>query len=320
MTGLIADVGGTNARFALVDAEGRIGPATVLANDDYPSLEAAIQAFLAMLPAGSKPDRAAIAVACPVGGDRIGLTNRDWSFSIAGLKESLGFSRLDVVNDFAAVALSLPYLTEADLHPVGGGTAIAGAPMIAIGPGTGLGVSVLVPTPGGGWIPLATEGGHATLPAGTDREAAVLAILRREFGHVSAERVLSGPGLANLRRALGRLEGRACDEEFDPIGVTARALDGSCKLCWDAVDIFCALLGEVAGNAALTVGARGGVFIAGGIVPKLGEAFVRSPFRTRFEAKGRMAPYVQAIPTAVVVNDQPAFLGLAGLVVDRSGG
>jgi glucokinase len=321
MTGLIADVGGTNARFALVDARGRIGPATVLANDDHADLEAALRAFLAAQPAELRPDRAAIAVACPVAGDRVALTNRNWSFSVAELRERLGLARLDVVNDFAAVALSLPHLKGDDLRKVGGGEETApGAPMVAIGPGTGLGISILVTAPDGTRVPLATEGGHATMPAGTDREAEVLAFLRREFGHVSAERILSGPGLANLRRALGRLEGRAREEEFDPVGVTARALDGSCELCRDAVDMFCAMLGEVAGNAALTVGARGGVYIAGGIVPKLGEVFARSPFRTRFEAKGRMSPYVQAIPTFVVHHAQPAFQGLAGLVVDRPGG
>ncbi|MEO5336161.1 MAG: glucokinase [Magnetospirillum sp. WYHS-4] len=314
MTGLIADIGGTNARLALIGDDGVLGPSADVACDAHEGVEELLRAFLDGMAGGVRPDRVALAVASPVTGDQIYLTNRDWGFSVAALRHRLGFSRLEVVNDFAAVALALPYLESGDMHPVGEGRADPTAPMVAIGPGTGLGLSVLVPGPGSRPVVLATEGGHSTLPAGSDREAEAIAVLRREFGHVSVERVVSGPGLTNLHRALGRLDGRADEADLNPAAITARAADGSCPLCREAVDIFCALLGEVAGNAALMVGARGGVFIAGGIVPRLGEVFPRSDFRARFEAKGRMSDYVKGIPTAVIVHGHPAFLGLAGLV------
>lgn len=311
MTGLIADVGGTNARLALVDEAGRIGPATILSCADHPNLEPLLRAYLA---GRETPGRAAIAVACPVTGDRVAVTNRNWVFSIEEMRRSLGLEELRVVNDFAAVALSLPHLGPGDLRPIGGGARAEGAPMVALGPGTGLGVSLLVPTPGGGRLAVPTEGGHATLPVATDREAAMVSVLRREFGHVSVERLLSGPGLANLRHALGVLEGREGEARLDPAAVTARGLDRSCPLCAEALDMFCALLGTVAGNLALGTGARGGVYLAGGIVPRLGEAFFRSAFRERFEAKGRFRDYLREVPTALILQDQPAFLGLAGLL------
>ena len=238
------------------------------------------------------------------------MTNRDWSFSIDRLRQDLGLETLHVINDFAAVALAVPHLGAADVTRIGGGAAAQGAPIAVIGPGTGLGVSALVRTPGR-WTPVATEGGHVTLAAADEREAEVIAHLRRRFGHVSAERALSGPGLVNLHAALAALAGQAAAA---PTDITARALAGADPLCRDAVAMFCAMLGTVAGDLALSLGARGGVYVAGGIVPDLGARFAATDFRARFEAKGRFKGYMAAIPTFVITMAQPAFTGLAALL------
>lgn len=318
---LLGDIGGTNARFALqAGAEGPVEIA-MLACREYPDLGDAVVAYLAACAPHSRPETAVFAVAAPILGDEVRMTNSPWSFSIDALRERLGLEDLFVINDFTAAALSVPRLGQADLMQIGGGERVPGAPVAVLGPGTGLGVSGLVPVPAGqgedGWIPLAGEGGHVTLAAADDRESAVLSIVRRKLGHVSAERLLSGQGLVNLCAALAETEPSRYGQEHPPpdmpAEVTARARDGSSALCAAAVEMFCAMLGTVASNLALTLGARGGVFLAGGIVPKLGAAFAESPFRRRFEDKGRYAGYLAAIPTYVITHKAPALLGLASL-------
>jgi glucokinase len=313
LPGLMADIGGTNARFALCDALGRERHAAVLHCADHAGPAAAAAAYLTELPFRARPRRGAFAVAAPVSGDRVTLTNHPWAFSIAAVKRRLGLSSLVVINDFAALALAVPRLKRGEVRAIGGGRAARNAPIALLGPGTGLGVSALVPS-ATGWVPLATEGGHVNMPACTAREEAVLAWLRRDFGHVSAERVLSGPGLANIYRALLALDGEEMETEPAPEEIAALALAGTSRHAAEALDMFCAMLGTVAGNLALGFGARGGVYIAGGIVPSLGTAFERSSFRRRFEDKGRMSPYVEAIPTFVVTRALPAFLGLGTLL------
>lgn len=314
---LVADIGGTNARFGLMNGAGlhhsRIYPTAA-----FPSLEAAALAYLGDCADACpvRPRQGAFCVAGPVTGDDVSLTNvkPPWRFSIDGVRRALGLDRLVVLNDFTAAALSVPRLGPGDVFQVGGGDPVPGAAVAVLGPGSGLGVSGLIPGPTG-WLPLASEGGHATLPAADERESAVLALIRAdkgsESGHVSAERALSGPGLVNLYTALCRLDGRTPDKDT-PAAVTTAAADGSDPLCVEAVAMFCSLLGTVAGNLALILGARGGVYIAGGIVPRLGrEALLHSPFRARFEAKGRMSAYLAPIPVSVITHPLPAFLGLA---------
>lgn len=314
---LIADIGGTNARFALLIG-GRVSAIEVLKTADYDDIGAAVGAYLdRAAPDGAAPPAptaAAFAVASPVTGDHIELTNRDWSFSVPALKQALGLGALRVINDFAAVALAVPRLAPGEVEPIGGGAAVAGAPIAVIGPGTGLGVAALVGGDGKA-APLSTEGGHVTLAAADPREDAVIAHLRARFGHVSAERCLSGPGLVNLHRALAALAG---DEvaELSPADITDRARAGADALCVEAVAMFCAMLGTVAGNLALSLGALGGVYIAGGIVPRLGPVFANSDFRARFEAKGRFSDYNAAIPTFLITAETPAFTGLAALLED----
>ncbi len=306
---LIADVGGTNTRCALIDDEGRPTRIQVFENAGHRTLSAALTAYLEG--ENARPSAAAIAVAAPVTGDEVRMTNRNWHFSVATLAGELQLDRLEVINDFTAVALSLPHLTEADLVTVGGGAPRPAAAMAAIGPGTGLGVSGLVPGPGG-WAPICGEGGHTTLAAGTEREAEVIDALRDRYGHCSAERIISGPGLVTLYNTLRNLADYPADN-IRPRDVSARAKAGD-PIARETMTMFFALLGSVAGNLALVLGALGGVFIAGGIAPTLIELLQESDFRQRFEDKGRYANYLAAIPTSVVMHKTPALLGLIALL------
>jgi glucokinase len=292
-----------------------LGEATTFSSAEHPSLAAAVTRYLENAVAKAHPDAAAIAVASPVTGDRVDMTNHPWSFSIKALKRRLGLRHLRVVNDFAAIAYAIPELERGDLVKIGGGSRVVDRPIGIIGPGTGLGVAGLVAAEGH-WHAVDTEGGHATLPAADSREAEIIAVLRERFGHVSAERALSGPGLVNLYDAIAALEG-AEPASFEPSDVLARGRAGSDPMCVEALATFCAMLGTVAGNLALTFGALGGIYIAGGIVPRLGAWFAKSPFRERFEAKGRFRDYQRAIPTCVITHPNPGLLGLKALL--RSG-
>jgi glucokinase len=299
---LLADIGGTNARFALQKPDGAPCGVHKVRTDEFKTIEEAVRDYLSR--AGAQPTRAAIAVASPITGDRIEMTNHPWSFSISALRDALGGAELRVVNDFEAIALSLPRLEEAERHQVGGGAPVPGAPLAVIGPGTGLGVAALV----NGWA-VPTEGGHVTMPACDGREAEIIARIRARLGHVSAERVLSGAGLQNLYRALG-----PDGEPPEPDEISARALAGSDTRAVAALETFCAMLGTVAGNLALTFGARGGVYIAGGIVRRFIDYFARSQFRDRFEDKGRFREYLAPIPVWIIGIENPALIGLAALL------
>lgn len=314
---LLGDIGGTNARFALQAPEGRPKAIKRIKTADFPDLASAAEAYLAAASSGRPPRQAALAVACPVTGDEIHLTNNPWSFSIKALRRRLGVDSLHVINDFEAIAWSVPWLGAKDVRKIGRGKMQKGAPIAVIGPGTGLGVSALVPV-AGGWRALATEGGHVTLAPATAREAKVIGILRRKFSHVSAERALSGQGLVELYRAISLLDGTgkgtAAAETMTPATVTRRALGRRDRAAARALGMFSEMLGTVAGNLALTLGARGGVYIAGGVVPRLGRGFAAAAFRRRFEDKGRFSTYLGAIPTYLIIRKTPAFLGLAGFL------
>ncbi|MGL6110075.1 MAG: glucokinase [Rubrivivax sp.] len=299
---LLGDVGGTNARFAWQGAPGN-EPDRIAAYPcaQFESLEAAVRHYLAQH--GLRvPRQAAIGIANPVQGDQVRMTNNDWHFSIEALRRALGLERLLLLNDFAALALALPTLQPMELHAVGGGLAAPGGPLALLGPGTGLGVSGLLRDAGGHEVVLSGEGGHVTLSAVDDEEAAVLAWLRREFGHVSAERALSGPGLENLHRAWCALHAQA-HTPMRAAQISQQALAGADATCDAVLELFLGLLGTVAGDLALTLGATGGVYIGGGIVPRLGKRIGRSRFRERFEAKGRFSAYLGRIPVWVI---QPA--------------
>jgi len=306
---LVADIGGTNARFAL-HHEGRFDCIEVLPCASHATLADAMHSYLgAAGQRGFAVDgirHAAIAIANPVEEDRVSMTNHHWSFSIAGLRDERALSTLLVVNDFAALAMSLPFLQSYQRQRIGAGVELSGRPIGLIGPGTGLGVSGVIPA-GGGWTALAGEGGHASFAPCTRDECIILERLQDEYGHVSAERLLSGSGLEAIHRVLS-------GESLAAPDITKQALDGSCDACIRTVETFCGILGSVAGNVALTLGATGGMYIGGGIVPRLGSLFAQSSFRRRFEDKGRLSPYLARIPTWLITEPYPALQGVAAML------
>ena len=315
ITRLLADVGGTNARFAWQDAANApLSDIAVYPCANYDSLQAAIAHYLIAQHKPS-PQWCAIGIANPVLGDQVQMTNHHWSFSIAALGAHLGVEQLRVINDFTALALALPALGSADLLAIGGednaptdslNTATF-ATKALLGPGTGLGVSGLVLGNNGVLVPISGEGGHVSLSAHDAREAGVIAWLTQRFGHASAERALSGPGLYNLYTALCALHGKQT-EPLQPAQVLERAQASADPVCVDALAVFCSLLGSVAGDLALTLGARGGVYLGGGIAPRITAQLRESLFRERFVAKGRFRGYLEAIPTLVIDSRIPAAL------------
>jgi glucokinase len=307
---LVGDIGATNARFAVIE-DGVCGPIAWIKGADYPVFLDAVRAFVEQQ--GNPPLAAVLlAVAGPVENNRCRLTNRSWLIDGAELRDTFGLGWARLVNDFEATAWSLPHLGEKDVHRIGGGRTIETAPHAALGPGTGFGMSCFVPGPSGGFV-IASEGGHATLAAASRAEDRIIEVLRERFGHVSAERALSGSGLENLLWALARLEQVEVPQQT-AADITKAALEGSCGISRAALDLFCAFLGSVAGDAALTFGARGGVFLAGGIAPRILPVLEQSEFRARFEAKGPMRPYAERIPTSVILSEDATFVGLQVLV------
>lgn len=324
---LVADIGGTNARFALAEPGPErpdVSPPSIYLTADHPSMEDALRAFL---DASGRPRLSGVAAcaAGPVeGGDGealIRMTNCPWEVSLGGLARVTGVAAPRLMNDFAALALSVPALRRQELHAVGPDRAgRAGAPVAILGAGTGLGISSLV-FDGAHEIPVPGEGGHADLPPATPREMEVLARLQAKYGHVSVERVLSGPGLVALHAALCEIEGRTA-ERLMPPDIARRAQERGDALAAEAVALFCGWLGAVAGNLALTLGAEGGIYIGGGIVPGWIESapglFDEARFRARFEDKGRMSPLLARIPVFVILRKDAALLGLARAALARS--
>ncbi|MEH6433618.1 glucokinase [Massilia sp. DD77] len=309
---LLADIGGTNARFALESDAGLLD-VEVLACAGYPSLDDAMRAYLANARGrGLAVDtvrHAALAIANPVEGDEVRMTNHHWSFSIETLRRAQDLTTLLVVNDFAALAMSLPHLAPDQRQRIGGGVELANRPIGLIGPGTGLGVSGVIPA-GKHWVALAGEGGHVSFSPANREEVAILEALWGEYGHVSAERLLSGMGLELIHWA--RTGKRIAAPE-----ITGAALDGRSGDCAGTVETFCAILGSVAGNVALTLGATGGMYIGGGIVPRLGGLFTQSAFRARFEDKGRLGSYLARIPTYLITEQYPALRGVSAMLADH---
>ncbi len=316
---LLADVGGTNVRFAWHQpnraiADGlRTAPLEDIAV--YPcahhdSLQAAVAHYLREYDKPN-PRWCAIGIANPVLGDQVRMTNHHWSFSIAALAVQLKVERLRVINDFTALALALPALTGADLRQIGGTTAASGGAMALVGPGTGLGVSGLLHSADGQYVPVSGEGGHVSLSAHDELEMAVVQWLTKRFGHASAERALSGPGLCNLYEALRDLGGKPA-RPLSPAEVVQRAQAASDPDCVRALALFCSFLGSVAGNLALTLGATGGVYVGGGMAPRVARQLQESSFRSRFEGKGRFGDYLRDIPVFVIDTSFPtALLGAA---------
>ncbi len=311
---LLADIGGTNARFALETGPGEIGSVQVYPCAEFPGVADVIKKYLKDTKIG-RVNHAAIAIANPVDGDQVSMTNHDWTFSIEATRRALGFDTLLVVNDFTALAMALPGLTDAQRVQVGGGARRPNSVIGLLGPGTGMGVSGLIPADDR-WIALGSEGGHATFAPADEREDIVLHYARKKWSHVSFERVAAGPGLEVIYRALAGRDKKRVAANVDTREIVRRALDGE-PLAAESVDVFCGILGTFAGNIAVTLGALGGIYIGGGVVPRLGEFFARSSFRKRFEAKGRFEAYLQNVPTYVITAEYPAFLGVSAILAEQ---
>jgi glucokinase len=249
--------------------------------------------------------------------DPVRMTNSNWVLSRERSARRIGVRRLYLFNDFEALALALPSLREHDVEYFGNGKPDRMLPMAVIGPGTGLGVAACVPTPRG-WIPLSGEGGHVTVSAASAFESELIEVLRAEYPHISAERLLSGIGLPVLYGAVCAVRGTT-PAQLRTEAICDLALADADDACVTTLDTFCAMLGTFAGNVALTVGARGGVFIAGGIAPRLGRRFTDSRFRERFEAKGRFAGYMASIATGLITAPHAALAGAAqGIANDQT--
>jgi glucokinase len=310
---LLADIGGTNARFAIERAPGRIEAIATLRRADHARFVDAARAYLAGLP-GEAVRHAAIAIANPVEGDFVRMTNHHWQFSILEARDALSLDTLLVVNDFAALAASVPGLGALEVMAVGAGQARAGGVIGLVGAGTGLGVAGLIPA-GDRWTVLESEGGHVSFSPCDEREEAILRICRSRHDHVSAERLVSGPGLSLIYEALAALHKRSSPPA--PLAastIVERGLSGDDPLCLETLECFCAMLGTVASNVAVTLCARGGIYIGGGVVPRLGDWFAGSPFRARFESKGRFSAFTAQIPTLVITAPYPALSGAATLL------
>jgi glucokinase len=314
---LLGDIGATNARLALL-GNGVLGPVSNFTVADFPHIADVIRTFFVERCQSVSAHEALLAVAGPVNAGRCILTNSSWAIDPHELRREFGFAQIALCNDFEAAALSLPHLTATDLFRVGDGEALYGAPMAVLGPGTGLGVACLVLGPDAPVV-LASEGGHITMSGTSPREDAIIDFLRGQFGHVSAERMVSGFGLENLYRAVVALDGLQAPERSAP-EITEAGLRGGCPISAMVLELFCGMLGTIAGNVALMFGARGGVFIAGGIAPRMTDFIARSEFRSRFENKGRLRGYLQSIPTSIIVHPAATFVGLRAVAQRVPGG
>ncbi|HEX7885011.1 MAG TPA: glucokinase [Phenylobacterium sp.] len=308
--GLVGDVGGTNARFALVDAQGHIRNPRSFTCRDYPNLDAIVAEYIETTVGRKRPPRAVIAVAGPVLDGEIEFTNLDWRVSEGDLLAHFEFEAVELINDFAAQALACPLLEGADLRPLGKALPKGPhhCPIVALGAGTGFGVAGLARSERGD-VAIATEGGHAAFAPSDEVEFEVLRRLMAKYGRVSIERLLSGQGLYDLYTALADLRGQA-PVLPDQKAVATEGLVGD-PLAGEALDRFGGIMGAVAGDLALTFGARGGVFISGGIAPRIAERLASGAFRARFEDKGRLSDYVADIPTYLVLHPYPAIVGAA---------
>ena len=308
MLSVVVDVGGTNIRLAVVDVNSReLSKVREYPCAQFITLDAALAQYFATL---SDPVcHLCIGIACPVENDLVKMTNLSWQFSQAELKDKLALKSLYVINDYTAISLAVPFIEEKQKVKIGAGEEVPNACKAIFGAGTGLGVSHLIKQ-GKKWVSLDGEGGHSSFAPNTRQQADVLLLLQQQFGHVSAERFLSGQGLVNIYHALCRLAGKQ-PEYFEPAQVSKAALSNECELTVQTLTLFCQVMGGFAGNLALNLDCRGGVYIAGGLVPRFVEFIEQSEFRSFFEEKGRLKDYLQTIPTYLITHDNPGLLGAA---------
>ena len=317
---LVADIGGTNARFGLVaHGSGTIISIARYSVAEHEFLSDAIDHFLQHVNGLAAwqplPMAACLALACPVEGDVMQFTNSPWRVDRHKVNAQLGGARIDIINDFAAVGYAVSDLHSTDWRQLGGGEGLANAPIVVLGPGTGLGVCSLVPV-GQGFTVVPGEGGHADFAPIDAQEIAVHKILQARFGRVSAERLLSGAGILNIYQSLAQLAGKP-PLHAKPEDIHDAALVGIESLAVKSLELFCRVLGSFAGNLALTLGAKGGVYFAGGIAPKLLPFLESTEFRHRFDAKGRFRSYLSDVPVRVVTKDDLGVLGAANKILQN---
>jgi glucokinase len=310
---LVADIGGTNIRFGLVDDNGITNNIKTYQCDKYNSLADVIREYLAFHDCEGKNINACLAIACPVETDQITMTNLPWTFYQSALKHELNINQLYLINDYTAIAHAVPLLTDAQKVQIGEGQAIADKPISICGPGTGLGVANLIPTKDG-WCCLGGEGGHVDFAPIDSDEIKILSYLLEVKQHrISYEQLLCGKGLEQIYQALLSIENHP-KNELTAEQISAKAIDGSCALCEKSLTQFCNTLGSFAGNLALTLGCFGGVYIAGGIVPRFISFIQKSDFRQRFDAKGRLSSFINNIPTYVITEAQPGLIGASAYI------
>ncbi|EED34926.1 glucokinase [Luminiphilus syltensis NOR5-1B] len=317
---LVGDIGGTNARFGLFFDDPN--QATDIASyrvADFPTFTGVLHQLMAdaerLDHVEGPPASVCLAVAGPPHGDTISFTNSPWRFSIGMVEACTGAPRVRVINDFAAVARALPALSAEDLEQIGEGHQQPGATQVALGPGTGLGVAALVPGLDGRPSVVHGEGGHVDFAPVTDVEIEIFKRLRAQFGRVSIERLLCGDGIVNLYRALCDIHGVAA-QKTSAGNIGSAAQQNSDPICAQTLRTFFTLLGSSAGNFALSFGALGGVFIAGGIAPRYVDLLRQSEFRARFLMKGRLADYLSTIPTFLITRPNIGLLGAALSLTD----
>src|SRR5690554_351574 len=323
---LVADIGGTNARFGLVELNAANAQQNYSAQHqktlkcaNYPDIASMINAYCNELSV-PLPAYACLAIAGPIENGFAQMTNLKWKFSIEELRVQLGMQALDVINDFAALAYATPFLPATDIKPLYEAKSNLDSAIVVLGPGTGFGMAALIPnrtTTQRGWGILPTEGGHCSFAPVNEKEAAIRAYLAQTDDHVSIEDILSGRGLVSLYRALAHLAGVQA-EDLTPADVSTRGVANQDAICRDAVTTFCNILGSVAGDKALSLGAKGGVYLGGGITPKIADFIPQTDFVERFKHKGPMSGYVSDISVSMIINDTAALVGAAAWLINTT--
>ena len=308
---LIADIGGTNARFSLEIEPFKYESTKVLTCKEYTTLAHAIDGYLTQLGLKGKIKHAALALPLPEVGDVAFMVNSPWPpFSLKQTASKLGIENLIYLNDFHALALAIPFIDNTKLFRIGGlSEPDENKPKAIIGPGTGLGMATLIKHPCGDYYSIPSEGGRSSFPPVNDEEIELWKFVRKRFSHVSAERFLSGPGLQLIFEGLSSINKKAIEKLPTPSEIVEMGINGTNFLCKQTLDIFCRMFATVSSNLAVMTNSFGGVYVGGGIIPKMLDYFVKSDFRCRFEEKGRYRPYLAQMPIFVIMQDFPAFLG-----------
>lgn len=323
---LVADIGGTNGRFGLVEFDAEkaraSGKITYTAEQqitlrcaNYPDMASMMRACCTEFGVDI-PAHACLAIAGPVEHGKASMTNLNWYFSIETLRTDLGMQTLHVINDFAALAYAVPFLQADEFTTLYASNTNPDAPIVVMGPGTGFGMAGMVPV-NGQWRIVPTEGGHASFAPTTDKELAIKSFLLKSQNHVSIENILSGSGLVTLYRALAHLAGTEA-KPYTPADISTKGLANEDPICREAVVTFCEVLGEVAGDKALSLGAKGGVVIGGGITPKLLSLLPQTNFLERYRNKGPMGSYVNDISIKLIINDKAALVGSAAWLIHNT--